>query len=416
MGASIVAGSRPSEHRSELDAIRLLVVVGLVFFHAGLVFDSRDDFYVKNDQTTEATTIAAGLAVVWAMPMLFFIAGLGARVSLGHRSVRDFMAARALRLGVPLLVAILTIVPIPPWLRLRTEEPERHETYWQFLPAFFNVHLDLADFPFIIDGRYFETGHLWFVVLLLTFSLMLAAGVAWAPRGPAREAVCTFARIARRRRGGILIPALPLAGLSVVLGLEEDLAGWSRWAYLAFFLLGFATAADDRFRLAMRRDAVVAAVLGLALFTASAPAFMSLDDPFTSMTPLAMWGRLVFGAAGWCWVVAILGLLDRRRGRSLVHGSSAGRPERRAFYGFLLAAALPIYVLHQPIVVSVAYWVVTWEGSMATKYVVIVLLSFAAILVAHGLLVRITAVTGRLLGLRGDSRQPAGASEVGPDA
>ena len=67
--------ARP-DRRPELDAIRTLVVLGLVFFHASLVFDTRDDFYVKNAETTEVTTILAGLAVVWAMPALFLISGL----------------------------------------------------------------------------------------------------------------------------------------------------------------------------------------------------------------------------------------------------------------------------------------------------------------------------------------------------
>ena len=66
---SPAAGQPVSDRRPELDAIRLLVVLGLVFFHSGLVFDERDDFYVKNAQTTEAVTWIAGLGVVWAMPL-----------------------------------------------------------------------------------------------------------------------------------------------------------------------------------------------------------------------------------------------------------------------------------------------------------------------------------------------------------
>ena len=38
--------------RPELDAIRLVVVVGLVFFHSALVFDPQVDFYVRNRDTT----------------------------------------------------------------------------------------------------------------------------------------------------------------------------------------------------------------------------------------------------------------------------------------------------------------------------------------------------------------------------
>ncbi|HEU0042395.1 MAG TPA: acyltransferase family protein, partial [Jiangellaceae bacterium] len=114
------AGRRP-----ELDAIRTVVVVGLVFFHSALVFDTRDDYYVKNAETTEVTMIVAGLGVIWAMPMLFLIAGLGSWHSIRRRAPAGFTVERLLRLGVPLVVATLTIVPIPPWLRLRAD-PDYH--------------------------------------------------------------------------------------------------------------------------------------------------------------------------------------------------------------------------------------------------------------------------------------------------
>src|SRR5215212_3085144 len=165
--------SGPATRRHELDAIRLVVVFGLVFFHAALVFDTRDDFYVKNAQTTEATTWLAGLAVVWAMPALFLIAGLGSWYSLRRRGTRGFAVERLLRLGVPLVFATLTIIPVPQWLRLKAADPGYDESYLEFLRRFFDVHIGLSDFPFVVQGDYFETGHLWFVVLLLTFSMMV---------------------------------------------------------------------------------------------------------------------------------------------------------------------------------------------------------------------------------------------------
>ena len=167
------SGAARPERRPELDAIRTLVVVGLVFFHSALVFDTRDDYYVKNAETTDATTIAAGLGVVWAMPMLFLIAGLGSWHSLRRRGPAGFAVERLLRLGVPLVFATLTIIPVPQWLRLRAD-PDYHESYLRFLPRFFDVRLDLAEFPFVVQGEHFEVGHLWFVVLLLAFALLLA--------------------------------------------------------------------------------------------------------------------------------------------------------------------------------------------------------------------------------------------------
>ncbi|WP_129668170.1 acyltransferase family protein [Phytoactinopolyspora endophytica] len=393
--------------RSELDAIRALVVVGLVFFHSALVFDSNDDFYVKNADTTEAIMIAAGFAVVWAMPALFLISGLGAWHSIRRRSPGGFARERLLRLGVPLLFAFVALLPIAPWVR-RKAESGPDESYLEFLPRFFEVRLDLSEFPFILQGRYFESGHLWFVVLLLTFSLMLAAAVCWLPVGAKRWIGERVAQLTRRR-GGVLLPALAFAALTALAGMDEDYAGWSRWAYLMFFLLGFALAADDRVRTAMRTDAWDAAVLGGVLFMTVSPGMLIADDPFTDMTPLAIATRAAYGAAGWCWVVAILGLLDRRRQRRAgtvattvaararectagaepkVPVSAKPTDRRRRTYRYLAAALLPLYILHQPVVVGVAYWVVQWEAPIAVKYLAIVAASLTLTFAAYELLVR----------------------------
>ncbi|MEV4510252.1 acyltransferase [Dactylosporangium sp. NPDC049525] len=394
-------GTRQVSRRPELDAIRLVVVFGLVFFHAALVFDTRDDYYVKNATTTEATTWIAGLCVVWAMPALFLIAGLGSWHSIRRRGAGGFVRERLLRLGVPLVFATLTILPLPPWLRLKAADPGYDESYPRFLLRFFDVHLSLSDFPFVVRGEFFESGHLWFVVLLLAFSLLLAPLTAWLPAGRAsriRDAVAG----ATARRGVVLLPALPLAVVGAALGMEESFAGWSRWAYLLFFLYGFGLAADDRFRAAMRRDAVPAAVAGVALFAGAGVALDTAGgDPFVDMTAHAAVARVLFALAGWCWLVAILGLLDRPAPAPAPAGPAPDgrRTRRRQVYAYLGTAALPLYVLHQPIVVATAYVVVQWQVPAPVKYLTIVASSFAIMFAVYELGVRRTRPTRLLFGI-----------------
>src|SRR5262245_26056951 len=339
------------------------------------------------------------------MPMLFLISGLGAWHSLGRRGPRAFTRERLLRLGVPLVFATLVLMPLPQWLRLKSADPGYDEPYWRFWPQFFDVHLDLSEFPFIIQGEHFETGHLWFVVLLLTFSLFLAAMVRFAPQERVRLLGDWFGSVLRRR-GGSLLPGIPIVVVSAFVGLEESFAGWSRWAYLLFFLYGFVLAADDRFRAAMRRDAVLAAVIGLATFPLAAPGFMIADDPFTDMTALSIGTRAVFGAAGWCWLVAILGLLDRRRQGPEDASPPPDERGRGRLYAYLAAAVLPLYILHQPIVVGVAYFVVDWNAAIPVKYAVLVAISLVLTLAVYDIAVRRTRVTRFLFGMRGPT-QPA---------
>ncbi|MGW5903920.1 acyltransferase family protein [Streptomyces althioticus] len=383
-----------SGRRGELDVLRALVVVGLVFFHSALVFSPDDDFYVKNTTTTGAVTVLAGFGVVWAMPMLFLVAGLGARHSVRRRGSARFARERLVRLGVPLVFGTVVLCPLPQWLRLRAADPAYDEPYLTFWGRFLSVRPDPADFPFVLEGEHFETGHLWFVVLLLAFCLLLApfatALTGWADR--AAEAV-------QGRPALLLLPAPLLAAVNALLGMEEDFAGWNRWAYLLFFAYGFLLAGDERVRVPTRRAAVRAGVAGVALFAGTAPGFVAGDDPFTAGTPAALATRALFGAAGWCWVLAILGLLDRRP--RFRHGMPP-------FLAYLAVAALPVYVLHQPVVVAFAYGVVGRSAPAAVKYAVIVTASLATLVLLYELGVRRWAVTRWLFGMRPAARPEDG--------
>lgn len=334
-------------------------------------------------------TVLAGLGVVWAMPMLFLVVGLGARHSLYRRGPGGFARERLLRLGVPLVFATLALNPLPQWLRLRAADPGYHESYAHFWPRFLTVRPDVSDFPFVLDGRYFETGHLWFVVLLLTFCLLLAPLAR-----PLADAAARAVPALVRRPALLLLPALPLATVNALLGMEEGFAGWNRWAYLLFFLYGHALADDERVRAATRRLTVPVAALGLALFAATAPGFVTLDDPFTAWTPFATATRALFGAAGWCWVLALLGLLDRP------HASRPKAGPRGRARGYLAVAALPLYVLHQPVVVALAYGVVGWSVPAVVKYAAIVTGSLVVIWLLYAGVIRRTRATRFLFGMR----------------
>jgi peptidoglycan/LPS O-acetylase OafA/YrhL len=388
----------PRQHG--LDAMRALVVVGLIFFHSALIFDTRDDYYVKNAQTADLSPVAA-LGVVWAMPLLFLTAGLGVWYSLRRRTVGAFVTERLRRLLVPLVFGVLVLMPIPVWLRLRTE-PAYDDSYLHFYPRFLQVRLVWSDFPFVVqdappDGG-FETGQLWFIVLLLVFSLMLLPVFGWLRGGRGGAAVRVLAGIAERP-GAVLLPAVPVALVSAAFEMEEPHAAWSRWAYLLFFLYGFILAGDPRFLASMRRHAPAAGALGLASLAAALAVLRANPDadPFVDYDPKSVVGRFLFGAAGWLWLVAIIGLLARLpSGRGMAGGSH--RSSRAGVY--LSEAVLPVYVLHQPVLVAVAFFVVDWPIPAVAKYLLISTATLLAVLAAYDLLIRRTAPTRFLFGMR----------------
>jgi peptidoglycan/LPS O-acetylase OafA/YrhL len=404
-----------SERLRGLDAMRALVVLGLIFFHSTLIFDRRDDYYVKNGQTADLTALAA-LGVVWAMPLLFLTAGLAVWHSLDRRTVAAVAGERMRRLLVPLVFGVLVLMPIPVWFRLRAD-PAYAESYAEFYPRFLQVRPEWSNFPFVVQGvppdDLFETGQLWFLVLLLTFSLLLLPAFWWLRRRPGQGLLARLAPAADRP-GAILLPAIPLGLTSAAFHLEEPHAAWSRWSYLLFFVYGFVLASDRRYLSAMQRHTAAAITMGLATFVVGFGLIAAAaGDPFVDYQPLSVVGRFLFGVTGWLWLVAILGLLTRPRPDRNPAGSTR---RSTAITGWVGEAVLPVYVLHQPVLVAIAYYVVRWDLHPLVKYLAITTGTLLIVLGSYHLLIRPVPPARLLFGLRPTptAAAPPAGRPVGP--
>lgn len=180
--------------RGELDLLRALVVVGLVFFHTAVIFGAGE-FPVKAGSENRVATVLLAFGATWGMPLLFVISGMGVWYSLRSRKPTAFARERLRRLLLPLLVGLLTLVPLQIYLGLRRAGGT--SSYADFYAHFWDVRPSL-DFPFLVTaapGGVFETGHLWFLVCLLAFSLVLLPGLSFLLAGPGARLVEELARL-----------------------------------------------------------------------------------------------------------------------------------------------------------------------------------------------------------------------------
>jgi hypothetical protein len=214
----------------------------------------------------------------------------------------------------------------------------------------------------------------------------------------------------------LLLPALPLAILGAALPLEEDIAAWNRWSYLVFFCYGVLLAADPRLPATLAGYAGRAATVGLPVFGMALGLFVARDagggDPFVDHDLVSVAARVCFGVAGWLWVAAIIAVLARRRSRP-PRRTGAGGGRLSSLRRYLDEAALPFYVLHQPILVAIAFYVVRTDLPSIGKYLLIVGTSLTVILLVYDIGVRRTDLTRCLLGL---PPRPPRASTGAPTA
>jgi surface polysaccharide O-acyltransferase-like enzyme len=199
------------------------------------------------------------------------------------------------------------------------------------------------------------------------------------------------------RRGALLLFILPLAVIR--LGLHRffpRLQDWSDFFYFfAFFVLGFLLYADERFQRAIRRDGWILLLVGAVAITAGTPIGISREFNLESV-PRTAWDVLLLGlmvTCGWCWTAFMLyvGM------RFLDKDSKALR------YG--LDTLLPFFVLHQPVILTIAYFVVQWQASLTVKLLVVILGSFLVTLALTEFVVKRIPFLRPLFGMKG--KRPA---------
>ena len=75
-------------------------------------------------------------------------------------------------------------------------------------------------------------------------------------------------------------------------------------------------------------------------------------------------------------------------------------------------AVLPFYILHQPVILGIGFFVVQWNIGIIFKYVFIIVTSFAAIILVYDFLVRRFNAMRFFLGMKINQRATVGLKEA----
>ena len=223
-----------------LDHLKVLLIALIIAIHAVLGYVGSDQYWTYADvQETALHPVTEVLAAVLVVPfglfmiaLLFLVAGLLTPPSLERKGARRFVVDRLLRLGVPFALFTFLIWPVV--------------TYALYHP--FGAAPGSFAEEYLSDEGYFDTGVLWFIGVLLIFSVGYA-GFAVLPR-PARWSRGTDPARTRRPIGmghlAVLVLATAAATFLVRLafpyGSESvtDLNLWEWPGCLALFGLGIA--------------------------------------------------------------------------------------------------------------------------------------------------------------------------------
>ena len=379
------------ERRHDIDWLRVLAVLLLIYFHTARIFDT-DRFYVKNDPVSDGMDVFIGLVNMFHMPLLFLVSGVGTWFALGHRTGREYAAERVRRLFVPFIFGTLVIVPPQVYCILRGN-PNIHTSYLEFYPQFFKF--DLQTPGYVVS---FEWAHLWFLIYLFVFSLLALPLLLHLRKERGKRLVARLAAFCERP-GAILLAAVPLAVFEGALrpawpGMQNLCNDWANFFfYITIFIYGYLIFSDPRFGRAIERHGKPALALGFGCVAIGLLLFVTDSEPARAYSPGYVLVRMLHGVNTWFWLVAILAF-----GRKWLNFSNK-------LLTYANETVLPFYIWHQTAIVVVGFFVVRWNAGVMPKYLMISTASLIVTVILCELLVKPTNVTRFLFGMRQKKRR-----------
>ena len=328
-----------------LDGLKVLLVAVIIAGHGAMGYSDLENAWPYQDVQEVALPhsldVVLGAVVVpaamFSMGLFFLLSGLVTPGSLARKGARRFVRDRVLRLGIPLLVWVLAVWPALVYA-VHREAGERRGYSAQFMRA----------------DPLLDTGPMWFVEVLLIYSLGYAAWRAYRARRPAVTAAGPVPRAPSP--GGLTRLAAGVSVGTVLVRLVFPVASqqpahpnlWQWPQYLALFALGIVAARGGWLHPVpgeLERRARLMAVLGLLAFVALgltlAATGVDSDVLFhqrlhwAPITLAVIEGPLAVGASLW-----LLAIAQRRLAGPL--GALGRALARGAFAAFILQGVVLI--------------------------------------------------------------------------
>jgi len=373
--------------RHELDWLRVLAVLLLIYFHSARIFDFGD-FYVKNGELNKGLEAFVIFVDIWFMPLFFFIAGAASYFAFKKRSGKQYAGERSKRLLVPFVFGSI-VIAAPQVYMVLLQQPGYSQNYLQYYRYIFTTPY-LTEVtagsvgPAKIIAYTLEPAHLWFIAYLFVFSMVCLPLFLRLRDGKGegfKDRLYSFLR----KPGTIFLFAIPIF-IYDVLPIDDD--SLYRLFHIYPFFLGFLFYCDDRFGRVIDEYLKPALILAVSFSVAFVTIYWTVGFDSQQVLAEGVLLDVVYAFSTWFWLLALVGL-----GRKYLHF-------RNGFLDYANRGSYPFYILHQTVIVLFGYMIFRWSWGIAPKYLFLTTVSLAVTVVAYDLLVRRTPPTRFLFGMK----------------
>ncbi|RAJ75683.1 peptidoglycan/LPS O-acetylase OafA/YrhL [Chitinophaga dinghuensis] len=366
-----------------LDWLRILAIFGVLLFHSARPFAENDPWHVNNATYSSVLSEFSFWLSRFRMHLLFFVSGTVTWFMLQKRDAGQFTRLRIRRLLVPLLFGMLIIVPPQVYMERLTQGYKGN--FWSFYPSIF----DFTPYP---KGNT-SWHHLWFICYLIIYDIALAPVFAWATGPKGLKFRNSLAALASGKRIYLIIIPSVIWFTATVLkfpGTNDLVHDWCYFFYwLTFLVAGFICMLQPALMESLernRRFSLSMAFLLLVLINYFRWNKIELDWEHVNWVNYLYIARQPLHS--WLWVFALVGY-----GRKYLN-------KKLPIQDYLNQAVYPFYILHQTVIVIVAYYVVKTDDTIGLKYLFIVITSLGASMLIYHLFIRPFPVMRWLFGMK----------------
>jgi glucan biosynthesis protein C len=376
--------------RYDLDWLRLIAIVILLFFHTGMWFNNWG-WHVKNNELSRSFEFWMVWLHPWRMPLLLFISGAGTYMALGKRTRKQYVGERFRRLFIPLLFGMFVVVPP----QIYYEHIDKYDNYWDFYKTVF----EFKPYP----GGSFSWHHLWFVLYLLLYSLILLPFLSFIRS----ERSGRFKLIARKwlspAWGTLLIPSvfIFLTQLALRPFFPDELHNLTDVAYFVFygcfFLFGVIFYSDQELWQSIERNRKKLLIGALLILIPFYGVFLHwhkvIDIGITNGDTLDLIFNISSIFLSWFTLITVIGF-----GQHYLNKPNPILP-------YTNEGLYPFYILHQTVIIWIGYYICKLDWSIAAKYWSIAFLTLLFCIGFYMLLIRPFNVMRLFFGVKPKSKQ-----------
>ena len=405
--------NKPYSRRHDHDWLRVLAIALIFVYHAAAPFHPWFEWHIRGYPKSEVLGWMSAAGYSWPLPLFMLLAGAGTCFALRKRSYKQYAGERFTRILLPLIFAMIILIPPQVYME-RLQRLQFSGSFFEYLPH----ALDGGPYP---EGN-ISAGQFWFLFYLLFYALLALPLFAFLRSTTGRRWISGLAAFSERR-GAILIFAVPLIIGQLALGwrFPESHNPINDWMFhlqlFLIFVFGFILFSDERFERGIDRSwlaiLILAVITSVGLFllffagpSGTADAVMgnspNLAFRTSEMTLYYVLGSTLLRLNTWTWVLLLLWLARKFL-------SSTGR-----FLAYASPAAFPVFILHQTIIIVVAYYVVQWETGILPRFLAILTISLIITLALYEV-ARRWRVTRFVLGAKSTAR-PSIARDGSPEA